>query len=146
MRAHRILLITFLMIFAFSGCKKANEINMKVLLTQTLWTYDYQESDYNDAVVQQAIDIANDLLVNATLLYKLDGDFEKIIRPPGEVPYTSSGQWTLNAGAKTLTHTIGDRTTIFDIVTLDEFDLILDRRATSHDNIDYTVREYWYKD
>lgn len=146
MRTPGIILITSLMILAVSSCKKAEDISMKVYLTQTLWTYEYQESDYNDATVQLAIDIANDLLVDATLLYKLNGDFEKIIRPPGEVPYTSSGQWTLNAGAKTLTHTIGDRETIFDIVTLDEFDLILDRRATSHDNVSYTVREYWYKD
>ncbi len=146
MRYFKLLIITSLMIFAVSNCKKVDEISMKVYLSQALWTYDYQESDYNDATVQLAIDLANDILVDATLLYKVNGDFDKIIRPPGEVPYTSSGQWTLDTGDKTLTHTIGDRETIFDIVTLDEFDLILDRRATSHDDINYTVREYWYKD
>jgi hypothetical protein len=118
MRTPGIIFITSLMILAVSSCKKAEDISLKVYLTQTLWTYDFQESDYDDETVQLAIDIANDLLVDATLLYKLNGDFEKIIRPPGEVPYTSSGQWTLNAGAKTLTHTIGDRAVSYTHLTL----------------------------
>lgn len=146
MKVAKVILVASLFLFTVSNCKKAEDISLKVNLTQTLWTYDYQESDFDDAIVQQAIDIANDILVGATLNYNLNGNFSKIISPPGEVPYTSSGQWSLDSGEKTLTHTIGDRETIFDIVTLDEFDLILDRRAESHDGTDYTAREYWYKD
>ena len=144
MRISKIFFISVLLIFAVTNCKKANELSMKVLLSQTIWTYDYQESDYNDATVQLAIDLANDILEDATVAYNINGSFSKIIRPPGEVPTTVSGTWVIDSEEETLTHTIDSRQTVFDIITLDEYDLILDRRSTSHDNTPYVVREYWY--